>query len=253
MMQTKSVPPNKEWRKVVILLLAAVVFAILCPVFPAVIDGIDGGYALAFISLFLAVSCGAVALLFVSRTRLMDHILNDPRILAHWTYTDEMSRKNREREYRDYVDRNRSMFIVIGGMLVVVSLVFIVFVEDGGTETGIFLLIFTGFLFIVSRITPILERRRAAGASGEAYIARTGIIYRGVVYPFRSFLGSWNGVSLHRADTKNPASLVFSFTWQNGLFIRNSFDVVIPIPLGEENSARGIVRELGGDTPEEGR
>jgi hypothetical protein len=241
---------NNEWKKGAVSIIAAVVFMVLCFVSPAVIDGMDGGYALAFISLFLAISSGAVALLYIRRARVMDGIFADPRLLAHWSYTDEMSQKSREREYRDYEDRNRSMFIVIGGMLVLGSLFFIIFVEDGGLATGIILLVFAGFLFVVSRVAPVLERRRATNVPHEAFIARTGVIYEGIVYPFHSFLRSRGGITLRNADAKNPALLVFSFTQLNGLFILQSFAVTIPVPPGEEAVAQRIVRELGGDAPE---
>jgi len=242
----KTMTPNNEWKKAAVAILTAVVFLILCPVFPAVIDGMDGGYALAFISLFLAVSCAAIALLFIHRARVMDGILSDPRPLAHWTYTEEMAQKSRDREYRDFTDRNRSMFLLIGGMLVLVSLFFIIFVGEGGVETGIVLLVIAGILFVVSRITPAIEQRRAAGAPREAFIARTGIIYEGVVYPFHSFLASWGGIRLQNATPRKPAVLVFSFTQLNGLIIVQPYDVVIPVPPGAETIAQEIVRELGG-------
>jgi hypothetical protein len=242
--------PNNEWKKVTISILAAVVFTITCLVSYTAIDGMSGGYALAFVTFFLAVSSVAVTMLYIYRARVMDGILKDPHILAHWTYPEEIAQKSVEREYRDYQERNRIMFIIIGGMLVLVSLFFIGFVEDGGLETGIFLLAFMVFLFIISRVTPGLERRRAMGASHDAFISSTGIIYEGAVYPFRIFLGSWNGVVLRKASKKNPTLMVFSFTQLNGRFIIQPFDVVIPVPSGEEEHAGRIVRELGGEALE---
>lgn len=240
---------NTEWKKVAASLIAAVIFSLVCLISYSAIDGMSGGYALAFITFFLAISSVAVTLLFVHRARVMDEILTDPAPLAHWIYPEDMARKSVEREYRDYQERNRAMFIIIGGMLVLVSLFFMIFIGEGGLQTGIILLAFTVFLFIVSRVAPGLERRRAMGAPSEAFIARTGIIYEGAVYPFRSFLVSWDGVLLRDADKKNPAVLVFSFTQLNGRFIVQPFDVIIPVPPGEEEMAGRIVRELRGDTP----
>jgi len=239
--------PNNEWKKVAVSIIAAVVFVALCLVSPVAIDGMNGGYALAFVFLFLAISSGAVSLLYIHRARAMDEILADPHILAHWVYSDEMAREDRERECREYADRNRSMFIVIGGLLVLVAAFFMVFVEDGGLATGLILLVFAGILFVVSRVTPVLERRRAAGAPHEAFISRIGIIYEGVVYPFHSFLRSRGGISLQNATARNPAVLVFSFTQLNGLIIVQPFDVAIPVPPGEEDAARRVVQELGGE------
>jgi hypothetical protein len=139
------------------------------------------------------------------------------------------------------------MFILIGGMLVVIALFFLIVVGEGGAETGLFPLAFAVFLFAVSRVTPWLERRRAMSATHETVITRDGIIYEGSVYPFRSFLVFWHGVSLKKAGKKNPAALVFSFSQLVGRFIIQPFDVAVSVPPGEEERAGRIVQELGGD------
>jgi hypothetical protein len=241
---------NNEWKKVTASVIATVFFTTLCLVSFTAIDGMSGGYALAFISFFLAVSSVAVSLLFIHRARVMDAILADPSPLAHWIYPEEIAHASVEREYQDYRDRNRAMFIVVGGMLVAVALFFLIFVADGGLDTGLFLLAFSAFLFGVSRVTPWLERRRAMQALHEAVITRNGIIYEGSVYPFRSFLVFWNGVILRKPDKKNPSALVFSFTQLVGRFIVQPFDIVVPVPPGEEEQARRIVRHLGGNPSE---
>ena len=238
---------NNEWKTVAASLIAAGVFTILCLVSYFAIDGMSGGYALAFISFFLAISSFVVALLFIHRARVMEAILADPSPLAHWTYPEETVRANVEREYQDYRERNRAMFFVIGGMLVVVALFFLLFVGEGGPEVGIFLLAFAVFLSVVSRVTPWLEQRRSIKASHDAIITRSGIVYEGSVYPFRSFLVFWDGISLRKADKKDPAALVFSFTQLVGRFIIQPFDVVVPVPPGEEERAGQIVQQLGGN------
>jgi hypothetical protein len=210
----------------------------------------SGGYALAFVSFFLAISSVVVALLFVHRARVMNAILADPSPLAHWTYPEEMAHASVEREYREYQGRNRAMFIVIGGMLVVVSLFFLIFVEEGGPETGLFLLGITALLFVVSRVAPWLERRRALTVSHEALITQSGMVYEGSVYPFRAFLVFQDGLAFCKSDKKNPAALVFSFTQLVGRFIIQPFDVVVPVPPGEEERAGRIVQQLGGDASE---
>ena len=241
---------NTEWKKCIASVLAAVVFTVLCLVSAFFLDGMSGGFALALISFFLAVSSVIIALLFVHRARVMKAILADPSPLAHWIYPVDMARESVEREYREYQERNRAMFMVIGGMLVVVALFFLVFVEEGGYETGLFLLAITILLFAVSRVAPWLERRRAITASHEAVITRSGIVYEGSVYPFRSFLVFWHGVSFKKAEKKNPAALVFSFTQLAGRFIVQPFEVVVPVPPGQEEKAGRVVKELGGDASE---
>jgi hypothetical protein len=57
----------------------------------------------------------------------------------------------------------------------------------------------------------------------------------------------WDGISLRKADKKAPAALVFSFIQLVGRFIDQPFDVVVPVPPGEEERAGQIVQQLGGN------
>lgn len=238
---------NPEWKKAAGSLVAAGVFALLCILSYCFIDGMNGGFALAFISFFLAVSGSAVALLFVHRARVLDAILADPAPLARWTYPEEMARESVEREYKNYAEQNRVMFIVIGGMLMIVALFFMIFMGEDGLATSITLIALAGILFVVSRVAPRIERRRAMNSPRDAFISRVGIVYEGVVYPFRSFLMVHDRIVFRKAGRKHPAALVFSFTQLVGRFMVRPFDIVIPVPPGEEENAGRIVRELCGD------
>ncbi len=50
-----------------------------------------------------------------------------------------MAQENAFREYQEYLERNHAMFILIGGMLAAVAIFFMLFIEEGGLETGIIL------------------------------------------------------------------------------------------------------------------
>jgi hypothetical protein len=217
------------------------------------IDGMAGGYAIALVSFFIAVSGIAVAGLFFHRARVMDEILNSNQTLAHWVYSSDMAQETAHHKYGMYVERSRAMFILIGGMLVVTAMIFIIFVEDGGIITGVFLLAFTVVLFIISRITPRLELNRALNTPHEAYIAENGIIYEGAVYPFKAFMSGMYDVSLQKGTGRKNDSLIFSFTQLVGLYIIQAFDIAVPIPDGELETAYGILRSLGGEVKEEGK
>ncbi|MFZ3148839.1 MAG: hypothetical protein WA137_07335 [Methanothrix sp.] len=197
----------------------------------------SGGYAVAFVSFFLAVTGIAVAALFFRRAQVMDSILNSTRLLAHWIYSSEEAEQSARRECANYQERNRAMFLVIGGMLVIVALVMMIFAGEGGFITGVFLLAFTVFLFIVSRLMPVIALRYALASPREAYIAENGIVYEGAIYPYQSFFMRMYAAAFHKRTGKKPAVLIFSFTQLVGLNIRSSFDIEIPVPEGEEEKA----------------
>ena len=241
--------PNTEWRKAGACVVAAGVFSALCISSLLFLDGMGGGYAVALVSFFLAISSCAVTLLFINRARVMDAILADPSPLARWTYSEEQARTSVEREFEEYRARNRMLFILIGGMLAAVALFFLIAVEDGGVETALVLLGIAGLLFVVSRITPWLERRRASRAPHETVITRDGVVYSGTVYPFRSFLVLHDGTVLRKATTKRPAAIVFSFVQVTGRVTIQPFDVAVPVPPGDEEAAVRVVKEFGGTLP----
>jgi len=160
------------------------------------------------------------------------HLINSGSI-------DEAEQSAR-REYTDYQERNRAMFLIIGGMLVFVALVMMVFAGEGGLITGVFLLAFTVLLFIISRVAPAIALKNALGSPREAYIAENGIVYEGAVYPFQSFLMRMDAAAFNERTKKKPAVLIFSFTQLIGLNILSPFDIEIPVPDGEEEKARKI-------------
>ena len=240
---------NPEWKRAYASVICAVIFALVCIGASGFMEGMAGGYAVAFVAFFLMASAIGVAGLFYHRALVMDSIITSHQILAHWTYPAETARQSALREYADYKERNHALFILIGGMSGVVALFFVLFIEEGGWETGGFLIAVAIFLFIVSRITPEIELKRALAAPHEAFIAHNGIIYEGAVYPFRSFMMTMNGVSLRKARAKDPAMLTFSFTQLVGAYIIQPFDIAVPVPAGEEDTADGVISALGGRGP----
>jgi hypothetical protein len=235
---------NTQWKWCYASLLFAAVFAVLCGYASTSIDGMEGGYALAFVSFFLAITGVAVAVLFFHRARVMDSILKGSRVLAHWVYSAEEAEKSAKREYGDYQERNRGLFIIIGGMLVIVALIFIIFLGEGGLITGIFLLGFTVFLFIVSRVVPVIVLKQTLKAPKEAFIAENGIVYEGAVYPFHSFLMKMDGVTLKKESSGIPPVLVFSFIQLTGIIL-SPYEIAIPVPADQLEKAEEIAHHLG--------
>jgi hypothetical protein len=53
------------------------------------IDGFNGGFALSFVSLAIALTAVAVGIMYLGLASKLDKILRGEGILAHWTYTPE--------------------------------------------------------------------------------------------------------------------------------------------------------------------
>jgi hypothetical protein len=214
-------------------------------------DGMSGGYAVAFISLFLTITSFAVSVLFFTRARAVDSILSGKDLLARWVYPEDETRKSAEREYLEYWETNKSLLLVVGIFIVIAMVFMAAFAGEGGMITAGVLFVVLIICAIVAWVAPKLEHRRVLGASREAYIADNGILYEGAVYPFRSFLMCMDGVRFVKATKTDPALLAFSFMQLVGLYIPRPFEIRVPVPPGQEQKAMEIARRLGGSAGEE--
>jgi hypothetical protein len=237
---------NSQWKWCHRSLLFAAVLSVVCIYALYFTDGFSGGYAVAFVSFFLASSAAAVAALFFQRARVMDGILSSTQLLAHWTYSAKEAEQSARREYADYQERNNAMFLIIGGMLALAALILMILAGEDGLLTGAFLLAIMALLFAVSRIATRIALKYTLSSPKEALIADNGIIYEGAVYPFQSFLMRMDGAEFFEKEGRKPAVLVFSFIQSAGLSIRTSFNIEIPVPQGEEEKARGIACRIAG-------
>ncbi len=119
---------------------------------------------------------------------------------------------------------------------------FIIFVPEGGSETGLFLLGIAALLFFVAKLAPGFFRDRKAKMPAEAWISTKGLIYEGAVYPYSGFLYGFTGLSYR--DGTEPA-LVLSFYQITGARIYDPFEIAVPVPKGEEEKAKEIPAQLG--------
>ena len=236
---------NNEWKRVYISLVAAVLFIILIVVASGTMDGMSGGYAVMFVSLFLSITAFVVALLFFTRARTMDEILGGKNLLAYWIYPAEETRKSAEREFVNYRESNRALLYVVGGFLLIAILIMVIFGGEAGVTTAGMLFIVLIIIAIVSVVAPKLELKRALKAPREAYITTTGIIYEGAVYPFHSLMMRMDGVRFMKGTEKSPPILEFSFMQLVGLYILQPFEINVPVPAGEEPKAQEIAGLLG--------
>ncbi len=236
---------NPEWKWFYASLVSGVFFTVLFFTAQDIIDCMEGGCAIMFVSIFLALTSFAVAILFFTRARLMDDVLSGKNVLAHWTYPEEETRKNAEREYASYRENNMGLLLIVSIFMLIAMAFMAIFMGEAGLMTAAVLLVVLLICAVVAVAAPWLVFRRALRAAREAYISDRGVIYEGSVYPFRSFLVWMTRVSFVDETPKHPSLLVFSFFQIVGYSLFRTDDICIPVPRGEEDTARRIAEMLG--------
>lgn len=229
-------------KRVIQCLIIAGVSILLLLIGATIIPCFDGGCALMFVSIFLFFASLAVAgILFYPMSKAFDAVIKDTDILAHWTYDPSSYSRILDREYKDHIERNTGLLIIIDGIILVSVIILIVFVPDGGFETAMFMLVVAALLFVVAKVAPGYFRGRKEKMPPEAWISRKGLIYEGAVYPYSGFMYGCNGV--YYREGKEPA-IVFDFFQITGARIYDPFEIAVPVPPGEEEKAKKITDEL---------
>lgn len=229
--------PNPE-RTAAIISAIATILAIGLIFLPRLIqmDGMRGGYALSFVSFFVAVSAAATTLFFWGRAKSLDHLLVGNNLLAHWTYESTEWQRYTEAEWQEQVaEKAQILLIILVWALLIGGLFWLLDPEAG----WIVLLVMLGLILLLAGLTyglPRLWFARHRFTVGEAWIATTAIYFSG------NFV-RWNywGVRLEQVDLLEqegnvPACLCFylSYPSRAGRQIQN---LRIPVPQGCETEA----------------
>jgi hypothetical protein len=211
------------------------------------IDGFDGGFALAFVSLFMFIMGIIIMVIYFRRAAALDAMFQGDNILAHWIYSEHEWRAYAEREHREQVEINRSMFLMITVISIIVGVIFVIVVPDSLASTAITI----GGLILIIGFTAFFVTwyRRAQNRKfiGEVYLSRDGVYINRELHTWRGLGGKLEGVSL---DDKHLGQAILTFDYsapgKNG---RYYYSARVPVPLGREAEAKKLLNEIATDTP----
>jgi hypothetical protein len=211
-------------------------------------DGMGGGYAVAFVSGFIALCGVVVAAIFAVRARILGRLLSGRGVLTHWTYPAEDRADHVDKELEEERKGSWTLFLVIAALSVVIGVGFLVADPDAGRFVFLLLMGVVALLAVVAALAPRMRHRRRRRAVPEAIISLEGAYVLGMLHTWR-LLGA-RVEETHVAAGKKPVLRVtYSAPVLYGklLFGRQSYTVLIPIPRGEEERAESVVRALQGE------
>jgi hypothetical protein len=231
--------PARRTRNIWALITLLAILGILAP-FLLDVDGLEGGFAVALICFFVAITGLIVIVLYQGRAKTLDSILSGSELLAHWTYSPEAWKNYTEIDFRKDAHAKWSLYRLVMVLAVVVCFVLGLIYQDAwavmiGTFLGI-----GGLLAAVVVLTTNNNRRQNRRYLGEAYISRKGIYLNRQLHIWHGW-----GARLECAGYNEPErqlEVTYSVPARTG---RNEFAVRVPVPDGEYARARAIASELG--------
>ena len=205
------------------------------------IEGMSGGYAISFVSLFGVIAGIIVVLVYRGLSSRFDAIVGGMDVLAHWTYDPEIWRKYSNAEYEESVAEIKPLFYVTSAMCLVVGVG--AFLWDH--EAGIYVLGVMIGVIILMALVAFLTRMHLHHDNllrpGEAIISKKAVLLNNRLF-YWDYFGSRLG-KIEVKKNKDYSVLVFN-TWAPTMTFGQSYSVRVPVPPGEETTASEIATKL---------
>jgi hypothetical protein len=233
---------NNPQRKVATTWWSVTVVAALVAAAPLVVPMPQNGLGnlLCILSGCLAVAGVFVAWTYHRHAAALDRLVSGEGLLAHWAYNVDEWQRYLADEGASETAANAGLFWTIGGIALVVGVIFLLVAGEGG---GVVLLIMLGLVVIIGA-TAILAtragRRRRAAAAPDAFVGSNGVFVAGRFHSWNFLTSRLDKASLK--EQKTPALvLTYSYATKTG---RTSTTVRVPIPDGKAEEARRVIEQL---------
>jgi len=219
-------------------LLFGFIFLIFLPPINS-LEGLDGGFALSLVSLFLAISSLIVAIIYFQLAQKFKRITSGDSFIAHWRYEREEWLKFTEKEYKYEKNKNRMLLLFIGVIALVVFIIFSLVNHDSWLIMVMVWLGLMALLSIFAFLVPWLNYKARKKSSYELYLSKNGV-YIGGSFHVWGFLGS----KLEEAafdEKEMQVILDYSYLTRTG----HSNEIVhIPVPPSKIDAAKKAVEKL---------
>lgn len=235
-----SVNPARRTRNIWVLITLISVFGIFAP-FLFGMDGLEGGFAIAFVCFFLSVTGLVVIIMYQGRARTLDNILSGSELLIHWTYSPEVWKNYTAVAFRKDIHDKWSLYRLVMVITVVVCFFCGLVLDDAwavmiGTFLGL-----GGLLAAVILLTTNYDLRQNRHHLGEAFISRKGIYLNRQLHIWEG----WGGKLESAVHNETEGLLEVTYSVPTGA-VRSEFTVRVPVPPGENARARIVASELRG-------
>lgn len=229
--------PNTQQRIVTLWLLLGAVF-LACVFLPSFIglDGMDGGYAMSFVSGFMVIVSLIIILVYRARAKQLDKILSGEGRIALWSYLPEEWMRFVATDFEDEKKIKRNLFILVTSISIVVGIILMIVIQD-----PLILLIISGIIAIVAIPAfwaPRYRFRKLQHSEARALIAEKGVIVGKMFHLWVQMGARLDGVVIDMESDPKLIEFTYSIPTRYG---RQEEIARVPVPRGKMDEAMRIV------------
>jgi MFS family permease len=205
------------------------------------IDGFEGGFAISFVSFFIALVAAVVGVMYLGFANKVDKILRGEGVLAHWTYTSDYWLDYTEKEYKEEKSEKKGLFLIVTGFALFFGIMFWVLDPEAGFIVFLFMLALIGIVAFAWQFSAWHNYRQNIRGVKEAYITRNAVYINRKLYTWDTVFTSFDEVS--QKGNQGLSLLVFRFTSATRTGPQ-TYTIRVPIPPGQEEAAKKIMEEI---------
>lgn len=138
------------------------------------LDGMDGGFAISFVSGFLVIMSLIVILIYRSRARQLDSILAGEGRVTVWKYSPEEWKRFIKIDFEEEKKAKKLLFKLVSVICIIVGILLWIAIED-----ALIMFITLGIiplLAIPAFLAPRMRYKKLKNSEGKALISETGVI-----------------------------------------------------------------------------
>jgi len=205
------------------------------------IDGFDGGFAISFVSFFIAICAAIVGVMFLGFAYKLDKILRGEGLLAHWTYESDYWLEYTLKEYAEEKSEKKGLFLIVTGFALFFGLLFWVLDPEAGFIVFLIMLALIGLVAFAWQFSAWYNYKQNLRGVKEAYITKDAVYMNQRLYTWDTVFTCFEEVS--QKDNHGLSLLVFKFTSATRAGPQ-THTIRVPIPRGREKEAKEIVEEI---------
>ncbi len=228
---------------------AASIFGIFAPTIFGM-DGPNGGFAISFACIVLAITMFIVTIMYSGRAKSLDTMLDKKDMLVHWTYTPEEWQAYTQKAFSADTKDKWNLYKLVMVITVIVCFGFFLFHRDGAVVMIGIVLGLGILLAVVILITTNYDHWQNKRHRGEVYITKNGAIVNRQLHLWKGWGALLDDVQYNEID--RIIEITYSIPSNS---MRNSFTVRVPVPGGADGKALEVIARLNlsvGSNPEAG-
>lgn len=230
--------PARRTMWVCIGIALAAIFGIFAPSIFGM-DGFNGGFAISFACIILAVTMVILTIMYSGRAKSLDTMLDKKNVLAHWSYTPEEWQAYTQKAYSADTRDKWGLYKLVMAITFIVCAGFFPFHHDSGIiMVGLFLGL--GILLAaVILITTNYDHFQNEKHRGEVFVTENGVFVNRQLH-------LWKGWGARLEDVQyNEKDNIIEITYSTpSTTMRETYTVRVPVPDGQEAKAREVIAQL---------